>query len=214
MALKFGDTNGAAIKGAESYTYKDGENAIRIFGDILPRYVYWIKGKNGKDIPMECLSFDRAKEKFTNVEHDYVKEMFPELKCGWAYSIMGYSIADKKPMVVNLKKKLFEQIKSAAEDLGDPTDLDTGWDILFKRVKTGALAYNVEYTLQVLKCKPRSLTPEERELVANAKNIEELVPRLTALDQKQFLDSIFKEAPAAATAVPAVVQEEIEDIPY
>ena len=64
MALKFNDTKGSAIKGVESLTYKDGENVIRILGDVLPRYVYWIKGKNNKDIPLECLSFDREQEKF------------------------------------------------------------------------------------------------------------------------------------------------------
>ena len=69
-----------------------------------------------------------------------------------------------KVKVVNLKKKLWEQIITAAEDLGDPTDPDTGWDICFKRVKTGPLPYNVEYQLQALKCKPRPLHDEERSL--------------------------------------------------
>ena len=42
-----------------------------------------------------------------------------------------------KSKVVNLKKKLWEQIITAAEDLGDPTDPESGWDVQFKRVKTG-----------------------------------------------------------------------------
>lgn len=126
MALKFKDTKGTAQKGAESYSYREGENVIRIFGDVVPRYVYWVKAKQDKQIPMECLGFDRDKEKFTNKEKDYVREYFPELKCGWAYVVQGYSVADKKPVVINLKKKLFEQILGAAEDLGDPTDVKTG----------------------------------------------------------------------------------------
>ena len=56
-----------------------------------------------------------------------------------------------------------EQILVAAEDLGDPTDPEAGWDVHFKRVKTGPLAYNVEYQLQALKCKPRALDVEEKE---------------------------------------------------
>lgn len=210
MALKFSDTKGSAIKGAESYTYKDGENIIRIFGDVLPRYIYWVKGKNNKDIPVECLSFDREKEKFTNKEKDWVKELHPELKCGWAYCVMGYSVAEKKPVVINLKKKLFEQVLSAAETLGDPTDPDTGYDLVFKRVKTGSLAYNVEYTLQVLKLKPRALSEEERTLIANAKTIDELVPRLTSDEQKAFLDSLGQES---KLEVPPEVSEEVDDIP-
>ena len=210
MALKFSDTKGAAQKGAEAYTYKDGENVIRIFGDVLPRYIYWIKGKNNKDIPLECLSFDRSKEKFTNKEHDYVREAFPELKCGWAYCVVGFNPVDKKPLVINLKKKLFEQILSAAETLGDPTDLDTGYDLVFKRTKTGSLAYNVEYQLQVLKLKPRALSEEEKTMVANAKTIDELVPRLTPDEQKAFLDGLGSEN---KPEVPAEVSEEIDDIP-
>lgn len=124
MGIKFGDAEGKAKKGADQLAYKDGENVVRLFGEVLPRYVYWVKGKNNKDIPVECLAFDREKEKFTNIEKDWVREYFPELKCGWAYSMQG--IADGKVQVVNLKKKLFEQIKNAAEDLGDPTDPDTG----------------------------------------------------------------------------------------
>jgi len=212
MALKFANTKGAAIKGAEAYTYKDGENTIRIFGDVLPRYLYWIKGKNNKDIPLECLSFDREKEKFTNAEKDWVKEFFPELKCGWAYCVMGYSLADKKPVVINLKKKLFEQILSAAEDLGDPTDPDTGWDIVFKRAKTGAQAFNVEYTLSVLRCKARSLSEEERAMISTAKTVDESVPRLTAEDQKNFLDSL-KSDSDSTSEVPPEVKEEVDDIP-
>jgi hypothetical protein len=38
-------------------------------------------------------------------------------------------VADKKPVVINLKKKLFEEILTAAEDLGDPTDVVTGLTI-------------------------------------------------------------------------------------
>lgn len=211
MALKFANTKGAAQKGAESYTYKDGENVIRIFGDVLPRYIYWVKGKNGKDIPMECLAFDRDKEKFTNKERDYVKQHFPELNCGWAYAVMGYSLADKKPIVINLKKKLFEQIINAAQDLGDPTDLEAGWDLNFTRKKTGSLAYNVEYTLNVLRCKQRKLSDEEKEMIAAAPSIEDLMPRPTPEDQLEFLNSLNE---GTKPEVPAEVSEELEDIPY
>ena len=47
---------------------------------------------------------------------------------------------------------------------------------MFKRVKTGPNAFNVEYTLQVLKCKKRSLNEVERALVASAKTIDEKYP--------------------------------------
>lgn len=215
MGIKFGDVSGKAKKGAASYAFKDGENVIRIFGEVVPRYVYWLKGKNGKDIPVECLSFDREKEKFTNIETDWVRHYFPELKCSWAYVVQGYSLADKKPVVINLKKKLFEQILSAAEDLGDPTDADAGWDIHFKRQKTGALAFNVEYTLQVLRCKPRALSDEEREIIAQATPIDEMVPRMTADEQKKFIEEqILDNGSGSGDLPPEAAAEGLEDLPY
>ena len=161
MAIKFNQAKGEAQKNKiDSYQYVEGDNMVRMVGDMLPRYVYWLKGENGKNLPFECLSFDRDAEAFTNVEKDWVREYHPELKCGWSYAIQ--CIHEGKVKVLNLKKKLLEQVMVAAEDLGDPTDVETGWDVCFKRVKTGPMAYNVEYQLQALKCKPKPLTDEER----------------------------------------------------
>jgi hypothetical protein len=208
---KFGETSGAAIKNsADAYKYKDGENSVRLVGGVLPRYVYWLKGTNDKDIPVECLSFDRDKERFLNKEKDHVTDFFPDKKCSWAYSMN--CIADGKVVVLNLKKKLFEQIMTAAEDLGDPTDPNTGWDIVFKRSKTGPLAFNVEYTLNVLRCKPRALTETELELVSKAKKIEELVVRPTADEVKALLEKITSGTSDEAGAVDASAAEAIKDL--
>ena len=191
MALSFKNTKGKAQSNkVESYAYKDGDNVVRLVGDILPRYVYWIKGSNGKDIPLECLAFSREKEKFDNEDVDHVRTFFPELKCNWSYVINCIDPSDGKVKALQLKKKLFEDIMVAAEDLGDPTDPDTGWDIVFKKVKTGPLAYNVSYTLQVLKCKSRPLTEAEREAVASAKSIDEKYPRGTAAEQYKALEKL------------------------
>ena len=214
MAIKFGEVAGKAKKGANAYAFKDGENTIRIFGEVLPRYIYWLKGKNGKDLPVECLSFDRNKEKFTNQEKDWVREYFPDLKCSWAYVVQGFDVAEKKPVVINLKKKLFEQILNAAEDLGDPTSVEDGWDIVFKKQKTGSLAFNVEYTLSVLRCKRRALSDEELQIVESAQSIDELVPRLTADEQKKFIEENILDSAKSDEEVPEEMQESVEDIPY
>ena len=144
MAISFNQQKGSAQKSSiESFTYRDGDNKVRVVGDILARYVYWIEGTNGKNIPFECLSFDRDTERFNNKEKDWVREYYPDLKCGWSYATQCIDPTDGKVKVLNLKKKLWVQIMIAAEDLGDPTDVDNGWDICFKRVKPGPLAYNV-----------------------------------------------------------------------
>ena len=189
MALTFNKLKGEAQKGKiESYTYVEGDNVVRMVGDVCARYVYWIKGENDKNIPFECLSFDREKEAFTNIEKDWVREYYPELKCGWSYAIQ--CVHGGKVKVLNLKKKLLEQILVAAEDLGDPADPQTGWDVHFKRVKTGPMAYNVEYQLQALKCKPRPLTDDEQALVKDLKSMDEILTRPTPDAQKELLDRL------------------------
>ena len=189
MALTFNKLKGEAQKGKiESYTYVEGDNVVRMVGDVCARYVYWIKGENDKNIPFECLSFDREKEAFTNLEKDWVREYYPDLKCGWSYAIQ--CVHGGKVKVLNLKKKLLEQILVAAEDLGDPADPETGWDVHFKRVKTGPMAYNVEYQLQALKCKPRPLDESELELITDLKSMDEVLPRPTPDAQKELLDRI------------------------
>ncbi len=191
MALSFKNTKGKAQSNkVESYEYKDGENTVRLIGGVLPRYIYWLKGTNNKDIPVECLAFSREKEKFDNIEKDHVTEYFSVSTCSWSYSVNCIDPKSQKVVALNLKKKLFEQIVTAAEDLGDPTDYDTGWDVVFKRVKTGPLPFNVEYTLQVLRCKARPLTEEERAMADAAKSIDEKFPRPTEADVKALLDKI------------------------
>ena len=116
MAIAFNQHKGEAQKTTiTGFQYRDGTNQFRLVGDILARYVYWIKGENGKDIPLECLSFDRDKEAFTNVEKDWVREYYPDLKCGWSYATQCIDNGEVK--VLNLKKKLWQQIVDASKKL-------------------------------------------------------------------------------------------------
>ena len=210
--MKFADAKGTAKKSSViQYQYITGGNKVRLVGDILPRYVYWINGENNKNIPMECLGFNRDTETFENKETDWVRKYHPEKKCGWAYAIQ--CIHDGEVKVLNLKKKLLEQIMLAAEELGDPTDPETGWDVHFKRVKTGPQVYNVEYQLQVLKCKVRALDKDEAALVAGLQSMDDILPRPTAESQKEFLENLMSES---AGSIPNEVEEELktEDLPY
>ena len=208
MAIKFGQLEGKAKKSSiVQFQYRDGDNIVRMVGDILPRYVYLVKGENNKNIPMECLSFNRDTETFYNKEKDWVRSYYPEMKCGWSYAIQCIDPADKQVKVLNLKKKLLEQIMLAAEDLGDPTDPETGWDIHFKRVKTGPMAFNVEYQLQVLRCKTRALDEEEQAACAELKSMDEVLPRPSTDAQKELLDRIR----SLGTETPEDVAEEFKN---
>jgi len=226
MALAFGATKGkAASNKVDAYVMTDGDNKVRIIGGVLPRYLYWVKGSNNKDIPIECLAFNRDKEKFDNIETDHVPRFYPAtdgkgkrlLNCQWSYSVNCIDPKDGKVKVLHLKKKLFEEILSLAEDLGDPTDLETGWDICFKRTKTGPLAFNVTYTLQQIKCSAakRPLTEAEREEVAKAKNIDDLYPRMTSDEILALLEKIAAgggDEDEAPTAQGQAEQEAVRDL--
>jgi len=211
MAIKFGNIEGKAKKSSvEAYTYKDGDNVIRMVGDVLPRYVYWLTTADGKRVPMECLGFDRDKEQFTNIEKDWVRHYYPDLKCSWAYAVQCID-SDGKVKILNLKKKLFESVMVAAEDLGDPTDIETGWPLCFKKQKTGPLPFNVEYTLQVLKCKPIPLTAEQKEAIKELPSIDDVISRPTADLQKDFIETRVLEN-SAETSVPTEVADEVKEL--
>lgn len=192
--LSFGSVKGSAKKDkAGSYKIVDGDNSVRLFGNILARYVYWIKGTNGKNLPFECLEFNRETETFDKSEKDWVKEFYPDLKCGWSYSMMCLN-SQNVPEIFNFKKKLFDQIMANVADLGDPTDPEDGWMLCFNKKKTGPLPINVEYTLQTVKCLKSKgpLSEAEREAIAASKTIEELLPRATPAQQKELLEKLQK----------------------
>lgn len=195
MGIKLTKAVGSAKrKEIDQYTYKNGDNAVRLFGDLLPRYIYWVKGENDKNLPIECLAFDRESESFTSNEKDWVKEFYPDIKATWSYSIQCIDLGDGKAKVFNLKKKLLNQILQAAEELGDPCDLKNGWDVCFKRTKTGPNIYNVEYTLDQIKCmkKKGPVTKEQLAEIEAATPIDELLPRPTPEIQKELLDRIHR----------------------
>ena len=196
MALDFTESNGGAIKSNIEYQkLTNGDNVFRMVGGILPRYNYWVKTRDGKDVSIECLGFNRDTEKFDNIKTDWVRKYFPDLKCSWSYCIQVIDPSDPtKIKVMALKKKMLEQIKEAAKTLGNPTDLDKGYDIHVKRAKTGPLPYNVEYTVQQLKLKPAPVSDEVKALIAEAPSIDEQFPVPTPEQQLQFLkDRILAE---------------------
>lgn len=210
MAKSFGEVAGAAKKGKQ-YKWVDGEQTIRLVGNILPRYVYW-KSTGEFNIPVECLGFDRDLEKFTNIEKDWFQDMFPEQKCAWSYMATAIDPEDKsKTILVPLKKKMYQQIQDVAAELGDPTNVDSGWDIIVNRVKTGPANYNVEYTVKQLKCKNRALSAEEKAAVEAMPSIDTLVPRQTADEQKAFILATFFNRDDTETDEEAA--KEFDDIP-
>lgn len=226
MALDFSKINGSAIKGGDFYKLTDGENRFRMVGGVVPRYLYWVK--SGSDnVPFECLSFDREQEKFTNIEQDWVQDLvqvpskdkpgtMEQIRCSWAYACLVVDVEDNKVKILNLKKKMFEQIIANASKLGDPTDVDNGYDIVVNRVKTGPHAFNVEYQLDVLEMADASnrkaLSDEVKALIAETDTIDKQLVRDTSDEQKAKLDKILNKGGSTPDAASNIDQDSINDI--
>jgi len=189
MTIKFTDLQGKATKsGPERFKPEFGQNRIRIVGGVVPSYKYWLKTKDNTPVPLECLSFDREKEIFNNRLQDPVREAFPDKKCSWAYQSFVIDRKDGKVKLFDHKKKLFEAILDAAKQkLGDPTNVETGWDIVFTKTKTGPQTFNVEYKLETFKLEPSALTDENIAAIAEAGKIEDITVRPTVEELQLFI---------------------------
>lgn len=77
QALNWGTTKGEAQTNNVTYMkFNAGENRIRVIGDILRRYVYWVPNHDGsKSAPFENLEFNRDTERFENTGLNPVKEL-------------------------------------------------------------------------------------------------------------------------------------------
>jgi hypothetical protein len=193
MTIKFTDLQGKASKaGPPRFKPVNGTNKFRIIGTVVPSYKYWLHTKDNTPVPLECLSFNRDTEKFENKVRDVVREYFPEKRCSWAYQSLIIDREDNKIKLFDHKKKLFESILDAAKKkMGDPTDEEKGWDVVFTREKTGPKAYNVEYRLETFELKNSPLSKKDKEAITAAKEeygtIEDLTPLPTPEDQEAFI---------------------------
>ncbi len=199
MVKKFTDLQGKASKsGPERFKPQEGTNRIRILNPVIPSYKYWVEGSNNMSVPLDCLSFDRETEKFNNAKPDPVRRYFPEKRCSWAYMSYVIDRADGKIKLFDHKKKLFEAILDAAKKkLGDPTDEETGWDIVFTKEKTGPHAFNVEYKLEIFEIEPSPLSDEDKEKIEKinkAMPIEQVTKLPTPEEQEEFIKNYILSA--------------------
>ncbi len=66
------------------------------------------------------------------------------------------------------------------------------------------MAFNVEYQLQVLRCKVRALSDDEKASIVELKSMDEVLPRPSPDAQKELLDRVR----AGANEAPAEVASE------
>lgn len=221
-AIGFGNFKGEAKKSDVTYMkLVDGDNTFRIIpNSFLPSYTYWVKGANGKDLPFESLQFLRGEERFDNSRSCPIKalglkdEKGNDLRCSWSYKCLVINEKTNAVEVLQLKKGIVSGIQDVASQMEiDPTDLDTGTWITVRRAKTGPHVYNVEYSVQQLKCKSTPLSDEHRKLLVDIKPINELFPEETFDTQMTRLKRHLEGAPKDADEnTGSVDQEAIDDL--
>lgn len=219
MAVGFNSFNGSAKKSDVTYMkLVDGDNTFRIVpNSFLPGYSYWVKGANGKDLPFEALQFDRESERFDNTRPCPVRSLGlkdkegKDLRCSWSYRCLVINEKTNQVEVLQLKKGIIEGIQDVASQMQiDPTDPDTGTWITVKRTKTGPLPFNVDYSVQQLRCKSTPLSPEHRQLIEDAKPIDEMFPLETYEGQLARLKKHLEGAPEENTD--SADQEAIDEL--
>jgi len=145
-----------------------GDTKVRLLGDILPRYLYWVTTSEGNKRPVECLRFSRDTQEFDDSVKDPMTEVPEEIfseKPQFAYACNVIDRRDGRIKVFDLKRTIYTQVVGFAgdPDYGNPADEANGYDIVIKKEKTGPLPQNVKYTALPGR-NNTPLTEEEKEL--------------------------------------------------
>lgn len=209
MALDFNEANGSSKSTKVDYmTINVGENRFRMLPkQFLPGYDYWVEGYDNegkkRSFPFPCLQFDRNNERFDSTIPcpiraagleglNYKKEVVP-LPAKYAYRCLVWDYAEKKVVVLNLKKTVVTGIKDVAKQLGkNPTSIEDGFDVVLEKKKTGSKVWDVEYNVLAIACMQNQgavTDPEQLEAMeaAQEKGIEEMFPLPTYDEQAKRL---------------------------
>lgn len=90
-----------------------GDTKIRLLGNLMPRYVYWVVTKEGRKMPVECLQFDRETESFNNSAQDPFNEIDDEVyneKASFAYVCNVLDRSDNQVKLIDLRATIYQQI--------------------------------------------------------------------------------------------------------
>lgn len=138
-AMNWGDTKGEAQSNKVTFMkMAAGENKIRIVGNIVRKYDYWVKNSEGNSLPFENLAFNRETESFVQGAADPVRELglqhtdwkgkpvFDDngepvpMKCKKAYVCPVINRATNQIEYMELKKGVFDGINEVMQKVNDP----------------------------------------------------------------------------------------------
>jgi hypothetical protein len=166
-----------------------GDTKVRLIGDVMPRYCYWVVTKEGKKMPVECLQFSRETESFDNSAPDPFKELDEAIysdKPQFSYVCNVIDRSDGQIKLFDLRATIYSQIVDYATnpDYGNPADAANGYDITIKKEKTGPLPQNVKYSIIPAR-NNAPLTDAEKEL--ELFELNKIYKRQTYDEQKEWL---------------------------
>ena len=166
-----------------------GDNKVRLVGDVMPRYCYWVTTTEGRKMPVECLEFSRETEGFDNSAPNPFKEIDEAVysdKPQFSYVCNVIDRSDGQVKLFDLRSTIYSQIVdyAANPEYGNPADTETGYDITIKKEKTGPLPQNVKYT-----CIPAraSVALSKEEQALDLFDLNRIYKRQTYDEQKEWL---------------------------
>jgi len=176
-------------KEIERLSLSIGDTKVRLIGDVMPRYCYWVVTTEGKKMPIECLSFSRETESFDNNAQDPFKEIDTAIysdKPQFSYVCNVIDRTDGKIKLFDLRATIYSQIVDYASnpEYGNPADPVKGYDLTVKKEKTGPLPQNVKYTVVPARSNI-ALTEDEQKL--ELFELDRIYKRQTYDEQKEWL---------------------------
>jgi len=170
-------------------TMNIGDNKIRLIGDVLPRYCYWITTTEGRKMPVECLEFSRETETFDNKAPNPFKDIDEAVfsdKPQFSYVCNVIDRADGQIKLFDLRSTIYSQIVDYASnpEYGNPADPESGYDLTVKKEKTGPLPQNVKYTTIPARA---SVALTKDELKLELFDLSRIYKRQTYDEQKEWL---------------------------
>lgn len=182
-------TGSSQRKEIERLALSIGDTKVRLIGDVMPRYCYWVVTTEGKKMPVECLSFSRETESFDNNAQDPFKEIDTAIysdKPQFSYVCNVIDRTDGKIKLFDLRATIYSQIVDYASnpEYGNPADAAKGYDLTIKKEKTGPLPQNVKYTVVPARSNI-ALTEDEQNL--ELFELDRIYKRQTYDEQKEWL---------------------------
>ena len=199
----WGQTKGEAQSNKITYTkFNNGRNHIRIVGDILRRYCYWLENKDGQRGSFENLDFCRDTESFQNNGLNPIKELGlqstdflgkPEFNKDGSPKPLGSKKSYLVPIInrstnqleyMELKKGIFDGVNEVMQKVNDPRNqrkfVDGDYrvpnpsfiDVVFAKTGEGI---NTEYKVDIMDTMDFVMDPDMYDTMKGAHQADALI---------------------------------------